>query len=74
MMYLNHLEKKWMGNVVSWMERMVKKQRISIYITTVAVIILSMIGLFQIRVSGSLIEDMPKGMQFYKDIKFFETE
>ncbi len=72
--HLNHLEKKWMGNVVSWMERMVKKQRISIYITTVVVIILSMIGLFQIRVSGSLIEDMPKGMQFYKDIKFFETE
>ena len=72
--HLNHLEKKWMGNVVSWMERMVKKQRISIYITTVIVIILSMIGLYQIRVSGSLIEDMPKGMQFYKDIKFFETE
>ncbi len=72
--HLNHLEKKWMGNVVSWMERMVKKQRISIYITTVVVIILSMIGLYQIRVSGSLIEDMPKGMQFYKDIKFFETE
>ncbi|WP_271406261.1 efflux RND transporter permease subunit [Tenacibaculum soleae] len=72
--HLNHLEKKWMGNVVSWMERMVKNQRISVYITTVVVIILSMIGLFQIRVSGSLIEDMPKGMQFYKDIKFFETE
>lgn len=72
--HLNHLEKKWMSNVVSWMERMVKKQRITIYITTVVVIILSMIGVYQIRVSGSLIEDMPKGMQFYKDIKFFETE
>ncbi|WP_299118360.1 efflux RND transporter permease subunit [uncultured Tenacibaculum sp.] len=72
--HLNHLEKRWMGNVVSWMERMVKQQRIAIYITTVIVIILSMIGLFQIRVSGSLIEDMPKGMQFYKDIKFFESE
>ena len=72
--HLNHLEKKWMGNVVAWMERMVKKQRITIYITTVVVIILSMIGLYQIRVSGSLIEDMPKGKQFYKDIKFFESE
>ena len=72
--HLSHLEKRWMGNVVSWMERMVKERRITIYITTVIVIILSMIGLFQIRVSGSLIEDMPKGMQFYKDIKFFETE
>ncbi|WP_440120703.1 efflux RND transporter permease subunit [Tenacibaculum sp. Ill] len=72
--HLNHLEKKWMGNVVSWMERMVKKQRIAIYITTVSIIIFSMIGLYMIRVSGSLIEDMPKGKQFYKDIKFFEYE
>lgn len=72
--HLSHLEKKWMSNVVGWMERMVRKQRITIYITTVIVIMLSMVGLFQIRVSGSLIEDMPKGMQFYKDIKFFEKE
>jgi len=72
--HLNHLEKKWMENVVNWMENMVRKQRIAIYITTVSVIILSMIGLYLIRVSGSLIEDMPKGKQFYKDIKFFESE
>lgn len=72
--HLNHLEKQWMENVVNWMERMVREQRIGVYITTVVVIILGLIGLFQIRVSGSLIEDMPKGMQFYKDIKFFENE
>lgn len=72
--HLSHLEKKWMENVVDWMERMVKEQRIAIYISTVVVIILGLIGLFQIKVSGSLIEDMPKGMQFYKDIKFFENE
>ncbi|WP_428742604.1 efflux RND transporter permease subunit [Tenacibaculum sp.] len=72
--HLNHLEKKWMENVVNWMENMVKKQRIGIYITAVVIIIFSMIGLYQIRVSGSLIEDMPKGKQFYKDIKFFEYE
>ncbi|MBE7629876.1 efflux RND transporter permease subunit [Tenacibaculum piscium] len=72
--HLNHLENKWMNNVVSWMERMVKERRNTIYITTVSVLILSMIGVYQIRVSGSLIEDMPKEAQFYKDIKFFETE
>jgi len=27
-----------------------------------------------VRISGSLIEDMPKKTQFYKDIKFFEQE
>ena len=72
--HLNHLEKKWIENVVDWMERMVRNKRITIYITTVIVIILGIIGVYQIRVSGSLIEDMPKGMQFYKDIKFFENE
>lgn len=72
--HLNHLEKRWMENVVNWMESMVRNQRITIYISTVVIIILSMIGLNLIRVSGSLIEDMPKGKQFYKDIKFFEGE
>ena len=72
--HLNHLERKWMENVVNWMEKMVREQRITIYITTVVVIILGIIGLYQIRVSGSLIEDMPKTKAFYKDIKFFEKE
>lgn len=72
--HLSHLEKRWMENVVNWMEQTVRHKRISIYITTVIVIIFSMIGLYQIRVSGSLIEDMPKSKEFYKDIKFFERE
>ncbi len=72
--HLNHLEKQWIDNVVKWMENMVRHNRIAIYITTVVIIIFGIIGIYQIRVSGSLIEDMPKGMQFYKDIKFFEKE
>lgn len=72
--HLSHLEKRWMEDVVNWMEQTVRNKRISIYITTVIVIIFSMIGLYQIRVSGSLIEDMPKSKDFYKDIKFFEQE
>jgi predicted RND superfamily exporter protein len=72
--HLNHLEKKWIDNVVNWMEQMVRYKRITIYITTVIVIVFGIVGIYQIRVSGSLIEDMPKGMQFYKDIKFFEDE
>ncbi len=72
--HLNHLEKQWIENVVNWMEKMVRNNRIAIYITTVIIIIFGIIGIYQIRVSGSLIEDMPKGKDFYKDIKFFESE
>jgi hypothetical protein len=72
--HLNHLERRWIENVVDWMEKAVKEQRITIYIASVVIIILGIIGVYQIRVSGSLIEDMPKSMSFYKDIKFFEKE
>ena len=72
--HLSHLETKWIENVVNWMEKMVRTNRISIYFATVLVIILSIIGIYKITVSGSLIEDMPKNSDFYKDIKFFEKE
>jgi hypothetical protein len=72
--HLNHLERRWIENVVDWMERMVRNQRITIYFTTVIVLVLSIIGVYKIKVSGSLIEDMPKSTSFYKDIKFFEKE
>ncbi len=72
--HLNHLERKWIENVVDWMEKTVRDRRISIYFATVIIIILGIIGVYKIRVSGSLIEDMPKSKDFYKDIKFFEKE
>mgnify|MGYP001029520448 CR=1 FL=1 len=72
--HLNHLERRWIESVVDWMENTVRDQRIAIYFATVIIIILSIIGVYKIRVSGTLIEDMPKSMGFYKDIKFFEQE
>ena len=72
--HLKHLEKRWIDKIVSWMERTVRHKRIRVYISTVAVIIFSIIGVYMIRVSGSLIEDMPKGKTFFKDIVFFENE
>ena len=72
--HLKHLERKWMGTIIKWMERMVRHHRISIYLSTVLVIIVSIIGVYMIKVSGSIIEDMPKGEEFFDDIVFFENE
>jgi hypothetical protein len=70
--HLEHLRKQWIGTFVDWMERMVKNQRIAIYVTSVLVLMVSMVGISLIKVSGSLIEDMPKNTAFFKDIRFFE--
>ncbi|MDP3352756.1 MAG: efflux RND transporter permease subunit [Flavobacteriaceae bacterium] len=72
--HLKHLERKWIEGIVSWMEKMVKNHRFAIYATTTTLIIISMIGIYMIRISGSIIEDMPKGKPFFKDILFFEKE
>jgi len=72
--HLDHLNRRWTSAFVNWMERMVKQRRITIYIASVALLALSLIGMFQIKISGSLIEDMPKNAEFFKDIRFFESE
>ena len=72
--HLEHLNRRWIGYFVSWIERIVKRKRIAIYATSVLLLVLSFIGIYQIRISGSLIEDMPKNADFFKDIRFFEEE
>jgi len=72
--HLKHLDKKWINGIVNWMINVVRHKRIAIYIATFVMVVISIIGVYLIRVSGSLIEDMPKGKEFYKDIKFFEEE
>ena len=72
--HLEHLNRRWIGYFVNWIERTVKQKRIAIYATSVLLLILSFIGIYQIKISGSLIEDMSKNAQFFKDIKFFEKE
>ncbi|SDG51127.1 efflux RND transporter permease subunit [Psychroflexus sediminis] len=72
--HLRHLGKQWIEGFVEWIVKMVKHRRVSIYFTSVAVLVLSIIGIFNIKVSGSLLEDMPQSAEFFKDIKFFEKK
>ena len=72
--HLKHLNKRWIGAFVDWTERMVREHRIAIFIIAILLLCGSIIGMFNIKISGSIIEDMPKGKAFFEDIKFFEKE
>ncbi len=72
--HLKHLNKRWIGAFVDWMEKMVRQRRITIYITSIVLLAASIIGIYQIKISGSLLEDMPQEAGFFKDIRFFEAE
>ncbi len=72
--HLEHLSKSWINAFVDWMEHMVRYKKINIYAISLILLIVSIIGIYQIKVSGSLIEDMPQKSDFFKDILFFEEE
>jgi len=72
--HLEHLNKRWIGGFVNWIEWMVKQRRIAIYATSVILLVVSIIGIYKIKISGSLIEDMPKKAEFFEDIRFYEKE
>ncbi|MBO0322950.1 MMPL family transporter [Muricauda sp. CAU 1633] len=72
--HLKHLNKRWIDFFVNRMESIVRNHRIAVYIVTVAVLVLSIIGIYQIKITGSRIEDLPKNTHFFKDIRFFEQE
>ncbi len=72
--HLKHLNKNWIGKLVKWLVVMVRHHRFAIYTTTVVLLCLSIMGIYQMKVSGSIIEDMPKKATFFDDIRFFETE
>jgi predicted RND superfamily exporter protein len=72
--HLKHLNTQWIDTFVSWMERLVRDHRIAVYVTSLIVLIMSIIGIYQIKITGSRIEDLPKESHFFKDIQFFEEE
>lgn len=72
--HLKHLGKNWIEGFVNWIEKMVRQRRITIYFTSVGILMLSFIGIYFIKVSGNLLEDMPQNSEFVKDVRFFERE
>ena len=66
------MHRNWIGGLIKFIENTVKHHRIAVFTTAIALLILSIIGIYKIKISGSLIEDMPKSAAFFDDITFFE--
>ena len=72
--HLNHLKNKTVDRFVGWMVNNVRYKRINTYIIALVLLVASIIGIYQIRISGSILEDMPQKKEFFKDILFFDQE
>ena len=72
--HLNHLSKTYIDSLLNWVETIVNQKRKVIYAIYGLLLVFSIIGLSQMKVSGSLIGEMPKSASFFKDILFYEKE
>ena len=70
--HIQHLDKKWVNTSVAILVKLVQYKRTQIYIVTLAIVILGIFGIFKVKTTGNLTDDLPKDGVLYKDIKFFE--
>lgn len=72
--HIEHLDRGYVQAFMGWILRNVKENRFTIYVVAISLLVISIIGIYKMRISGSLIEDMPKKAAFFQDIIFFEKE
>lgn len=72
--HLYHLEKNYLAWLVDKIEEGVRHHRFAIFSTAVCLLLISAFGINQIKVKGSIIEDLPKKSGFYQDILFYENQ
>ena len=72
--HLEHQNKKWITSLLNWMVGVVKNKKIEVYVISVIMLALSIIGIYKIEISGSFIDDMPRNTEFFEDILYYEDE
>jgi predicted RND superfamily exporter protein len=72
--HLYHLSKNYISSLLDWVQDTVRNRRKIVYTIYGSLLVVSLVGLSQMKVSGSLIGEMPKTASFFKDIVFFEKE
>lgn len=72
--HLEHLERGYLVNFKNWIIDQVKYHNVKVYSVAVGILIIGIIGVYKMKISGSILEDMPKNNAFFDDIRFFEKE
>ena len=71
--HTKHLDKKWVLYVVNILSVWVKSKRNVIYISSGILTIIGVIGLFMVKTTGNVTDDLSRNSDVYKDFQFFEN-
>lgn len=70
--HLKHLDFKILDWVIKWLDLAVHKLRPAIFAFTIAVVVVSAIGLAEIKAVSYMVDDIPENSPLKKDLHFFE--
>ncbi len=69
---LEHLDNRLMGHAVNLLNRINQNHRNKVYIFTLILLIFGVIGIFKMKTTGYMLDDIPHDNPLFTDLKFFE--
>lgn len=70
--HVKHLDYKFLNKLIDTISNLVLEKRKTIYITTIVIVVLSIIGMTLVKNVGYMLDDISHSDPLYKDLKFFE--
>ncbi len=70
--HLKHLERKLATGLIDLLIHITVNHRKWVYLVTLAVVAVSVLGIFRIKVSGNITSDLPEGHQILTDFEFIQ--
>lgn len=70
--HVAHLDNKTFGGILNWIIHIVQHKRKIIYLAATGLLLIGIVGLFQMKTSGKVVDDLRKSDPIYTDLKFFE--
>lgn len=70
--HIKHLENSFFRKVVSKLVRISIDQRRYVYFGTAIIMVITVIGIFNISTTGNVVDDIPESDPVYQDLMFFE--
>jgi predicted RND superfamily exporter protein len=70
--HTSYLESKWMNRLLETLTKWVFSHRTWIYVITIVICSVSVMGIMRLQTVGRIVDDLPKNDKVYTDLKFFE--
>ena len=70
--HIQHLDNKFVKRIVDFIVNSVQFHRKKIYIISLIVVIIGVVGIFRLKTSGNVVDDISKKDRIYTDLMFFE--